>query len=836
MTVGQGTAVRLSTTTTPDEGRLPPGTVIAQRYRIAARLGKGGMGEVYKAADLLLGQTVAIKFLPEGLSRDENMLERFRNEVRLARQVSHPNVCRVYDIGEADGQMFLTMEYIDGEDLASLLRRIGRLPVEKGLETARRLCAGLAAAHEKGVVHRDLKPANVMIDGRGQLLITDFGLAAIAGAVEGTDVRSGTTAYMSPEQLSGLEVTYRSDIYGLGLVLYEIFAGKPPFTATTVGELRELERAGAPPLSESVKDIDPAIERAVARCLEPEPRRRPPSALAVAAALPGGDPLAAALSAGETPSPEMVAAAGEREGLKPVWAIACFAALLVGLIAMAWVSGNSAVLSVIRLDASPEAMAQKARDMLASLGYTEKPFSAAWDYHYADARRLPRRGGRDAIAKAAAQRPPVVYFMYRSSPQLLVPHSFSRNIVEEDEPPQTVPGMINMRLDHEGRLVSLIIKPGEKDEPPAPFDFAKLFGAAGLDAAKFAPAEPRFVPPFAADEAKAWVEAGVREPLRVEAAAWRGRPVLFRMERTGTARQRASAGGRDKGSAILLAALLVSICALAWRNARLGRGDRRGASRAALVIFGVSACWSTLQRTHRFDSGEIGRVLDTAAYSLLVAAMFGLIYLALEPHVRRRWPHALIAWTRLLSGSWRDPMVGTHVLVGLLGGVAQLVLLRAYFTVTGDLTETPSLVLANGPLRVASSFFAEAMSALMGTGFAFFALFFIYRLVRIRWLAVLVTTAVFATPAVLSSSSILESAAINLVIIAAIFVVMMHYGLLAAVAMQFSFGMFGNIMPATLDSSTWYFGASWAAMAGIAALGFWAFRTSLGGRPLFKSE
>lgn len=253
-------------------------------------------------------------------------------------------------------------------------------------------------------------------------------------------------------------------------------------------------------------------------------------------------------------------------------------------------------------------------------------------------------------------------------------------------------------------------------------------------------------------------------------------------------------------------------------------------------MFGVSACASMMQRTHAVDSGEIGRILDTAAYGLLAATMFALTYLALEPHVRRRWPHALIGWTRLLSGSWRDPMVGTHVLIGLLGGVAQLALLRAYFTVTGDITETPSLVLANGPLRIASSFFAGTISALMGTGFAFFGLFFIYRLVRNRWAAVLVTTAIFTTPGIISSSDIIEAAVINLIIVVTIFAVMMHYGLLAGVAMQFSFGLFGNSMPATLDSSAWYCGASWAVIAGVAALGFWAFRNSLGGQALFKSE
>ena len=187
------------------------------------------MGEVYRADDIVLGQAVALKFLPAEATDNPLTLERFRNEVRIARQVSHPNVCRVYDLGEINGQLFLSMEYVDGEDLGVLLRRIGRLPEAKALEISRKLCAGLAAAHEKGVLHRDLKPGNIMLDSRGQVLITDFGLAALAGHVEGAEVRNGTPAYMAPEQLDGKEVTVRSEIYSLGLVLYEIFTGKRPF-------------------------------------------------------------------------------------------------------------------------------------------------------------------------------------------------------------------------------------------------------------------------------------------------------------------------------------------------------------------------------------------------------------------------------------------------------------------------------------------------------------------------------------------------------------------------------------------------------------------------------
>ena len=208
------------------EGRFLPGTLIAGRYRIIALLGRGGMGEVYRADDLSLGQQVALKFLPEAVT-DEEMLERFRNEVRTARRISHPNVCRVFDIGQTEDQVFFSMEYIDGEDLGSLLRRIGRLPGDKAREIARKICAGLAAAHSKGVLHRDLKPANVMLDGRGEVLIMDFGLAGLAHEIQ--DFRSGTPAYMAPEQLAGEDVTQRSDIYSLGLVLYEVFTGKACF-------------------------------------------------------------------------------------------------------------------------------------------------------------------------------------------------------------------------------------------------------------------------------------------------------------------------------------------------------------------------------------------------------------------------------------------------------------------------------------------------------------------------------------------------------------------------------------------------------------------------------
>ncbi|HZN02937.1 MAG TPA: serine/threonine-protein kinase, partial [Candidatus Polarisedimenticolia bacterium] len=240
---GRATATSSSPSSDSDHGRFVPGTLLLGRYRVLGLLGRGGMGEVYRADDLKLGQTVALKFLPADLAQDAGRLARFHAEVRLARQVSHPSVCRVYDLGDLDGQPFLSMEYIDGENLSTLLRRIGRLPEDKATEVARQICAGLAAAHERGVVHRDLKPGNVMIDGRGRARIADFGLAGAIGAEDGS--RSGTPAYMAPEQLRG-ETGVASDLYALGLVLYELYTGKRAFRGETMAEIAR-SRDEAPP-------------------------------------------------------------------------------------------------------------------------------------------------------------------------------------------------------------------------------------------------------------------------------------------------------------------------------------------------------------------------------------------------------------------------------------------------------------------------------------------------------------------------------------------------------------------------------------------------------------
>jgi hypothetical protein len=241
------------------------------------------------------------------------------------------------------------------------------LPQDKGVEIAQQLCAGLAAAHDKGVLHRDLKPANIMIDGRGQVRITDFGLATIAGDASQANKVVGTPAYMAPEQIADGTTTIQSDLYSLGLVLHEVFTGKRVHVGHSIEQLkREHEQSSISPLSSTVSELDPVVDRAIMRCLEKQPHERPTSARAVGAALPGSDPLAAAIAAGETPSPEMVAAAGVGAAMSLRSASICLAIVVLGLLSYVFLAGS---MSPTRgLVESSDAYAKVARQMLEELG------------------------------------------------------------------------------------------------------------------------------------------------------------------------------------------------------------------------------------------------------------------------------------------------------------------------------------------------------------------------------------------------------------------------------------------------------------------------------------
>ncbi len=683
---------------TPSSVPFAPGAIIAGRYRLVSLLGRGGMGEVYRADDLTLDQPVALKFLPAGVAADAERLAQFHAELRIARQVSHKNVCRLYDLGDHEGRRFLTMEYVDGEDLATLIRRIGRLPQDKAVDIARQLCAGIAAAHERGVLHRDLKPANVMIDGDGNVRITDFGLAVAAGDV--TASRAGTPQYMAPEQLTGGAASVRSDLYALGLILFEMFTGKRVFEAKTFNELLTLHesRTISSP-SSVVRDLDPAVERVILRCLEHDPEERPGSALAVAAALPGGDPLAAALAAGETPSPEMVAAAGERSAFSPALGLSLVGAIIAGLLALAVLADRTIFLAKVPMDKSVDALEDRAHDLLTTLGYTDKPadtargFLVVPDYIFYILRndRSPNRW--DALANPYF---PSLRFWYRTSPRPL--ETFGTEWTPQlGDPPMTVSNMASVVMDVQGHLTQFTTVTPQVDDPeaapPPPMNWNRFFDAAGLDPAAFTPVPSTWVPNSYADDRRAWEGPMPGRPditLRAEAAAYRGRPAFFQIVGpwTRTPRQAPPEGQQGRnllrfGTFLIFFALAIGTCVLARYNVRTGRGDRRGATRIAFTLIAINfAAWAIGARHSLDPLTEGGHFLNIfGAGTLVDTATLWLAYLALEPYVRRFSPEILMSWTRILGGRIRDPRVGRDILVGIAAGIVVVMLRSAVILV-----------------------------------------------------------------------------------------------------------------------------------------------------------
>ena len=668
----------LSSSGSIDHGRFQPGTVLQQRYRVIGLLGRGGMGEVYRADDLRLGQAVALKFLPADLSRDTMRLAQFHNEIRTARQVSHPNVCRVYDIGEADGQLFLTMEYVDGEDLSSLLRRIGRLPEDKAIEIARQICAGLAAAHERGIIHRDLKPANIMLDGSGKVRIMDFSLAT-AGPVTGI---AGTPMYMAPEQLAGRDVSPRSDVYALGLVLFELFTGKRAFDAKTINDLIVQQSSGPPATPTAlVTTLDPTIERAILRCLETDPQRRPASPLSVAAALPGGDPLAAALAAGETPSPEMVAAAGgEQSSLGAVGAAVWIAVVAALLLVVSALADRTSLLTHIPLTKPVAVLIDRAEELRQSFGYTDQAVDQnsgfAYDTAYLNWNRK-NSTGEAPWQVLSTGRPAALVFWRRTSPAPLVPFN-PIDRADERDPPLDIAGMTRITLDTKGRLVSLAAVPPQRElNAPAakPAEWAPLFAAAGLDLRAFAEAPPSRTPQSFADERKAWTGElpETHTAVTIEAAAYRGRPVSFEIVAPWTPDTR-EPGGLENNSrgvvpTLLILILLGSAVLLARRNIRSGRADRRGAFRlAAFHFFLYAIFWLLLPHLTSLGQ-ETTRLFIYMGLGLFIGGVMYLVYLAIEPFVRRSWPTMLVSWSRALAGRFPDPLIGRDVIVGVAAGL-----------------------------------------------------------------------------------------------------------------------------------------------------------------------
>lgn len=904
---GGGAASRSSLSI--DRGRFAPGAMVADRYRIIDCLGRGGMGEVYRADDLKLGEQVALKFLPHQLSGDPTWKERFLQEVRIARNVSHPNICRVYDVGEhispvetersatgsrtqlvGGNELFISMEYIDGETLNSLSSRIGRLPPRKAEQLAQQLCAGLAAIHDQQLLHRDLKPANIMIDAKGQLRVTDFGLA-VPGEIKGLQAAAGTPGYVAPESLNGVESTVRSDIYQLGLVLHEMFTGQPAYRSVDGQDLLKVQRTSEPaPPSSVVADIKPQVEQAILKCLERDPSSRPPSARAVARLLPGADPLAAALEAGQTPSPSQVAMSGLRGRVRPIVAVGLLAAFVLLVVGGLRIARTASVLQIASIDKSPIVLADRAREILGDIGYPITAGSEAYGLDlYEELLWEIERFDESATRwdKLKRERPAPIDFWYRWSPAPMGTQAPGGRITMYD-PPFAVPGMIQVRLTPKGRLREIAvvdpatywplpeeIKPASAQEVgpvKPPVNFGALFIAAGLDPAKFTSVPPMRIPQVFAEERAAWDGVYPESPdiaIRVEIAASNGRVVAFRtVEKKYPYAQRAfvvpplqasQLFGRA-ASQILELITLVGGALFAWRNIRSKRGDLAGAWRAGagVAVLTFLAMLFTADTT-RSGLDPLGNVGWMIARALASGALVLVLYLGVEPYVRRVWPESIVSWTRLIQGRFTDPLVGLSVLVGAtLGAVALVVILlsRSLPAWLGLPPARPYIDEQSGAVALngISNVFGHIGDCMLrGLEVALIMLVtcvLIKFVVRKTWIALAVFVAL-QTLLWVSASSVLNTlpqldvrfwtwpapawaligghASAMALLLTLAMAVLVRFGVLALMIAGFVFMLLAST-PITFDLSRWFAGTGLLVLSGIALLAIGGAATAVLGR------
>jgi serine/threonine-protein kinase len=803
-----------------DGARLAPGRILGSRYRVVSFLGHGSGGEVYRAEDLRLGVPVALKLLSADGAHAREGLVRLASEVLLARGIAHPNVCRVYDIGEADGWHYLSMEYVDGETLASLHHRIGRLPDEKALDVARQLCAGLAAAHEHGVLHRDLKPSNIMLDGRGRVRILDFGLAIRSGEREIREI-AGTPAYMAPEQLSGEPITERTDMYALGLVLYELFAGRPVFAARTFAD--RLHAGALATLDVTGRMLDARIVETIRSCLALDPGGRPSSALSVAAALPLGDSIAAALAEGRVPPPDMVAAATPDGGLRPAVAWSLLAAAVAVTLAVA---SRAEVLTVApsELPKPLEVLAERSRQILAGVGAVSTPLDREYWIDTAT-------GG----AGAASLR-----FVYRQSSQLLVPQNLF-HVVTESDPALNAQGMAIVTLDPAGRLRGfsrIPDLPGVEGRPVSMW--SDLFGAAGLDLAEFTQVFPADRPLVKHDTVIGWTRGAAAVPsTTVLAAALDGNPVHFEIDPASTLRPARVpiTTYRSPLAETALWAVVVVVFAtaivMASRNLRAGEGDLAGARVLAIVMF-CGGFLSLILRAHHLPDplDEVILVLSTSGWSFVWASFSWLAYVSFEPHVRRLWPHTLVSWTRMLSGRVRDSLIGRDVLIGVLTGtiIAAALLLRVEFSdgARPEYLSAPALEALRSSRHFASRILYAALDGLQFSLGAFYMLLLLRLILRRTWIAVL---ALLVLGAAINGNVSSPWPVIYALSTGALFVTLvLKFGLLAGVVTVMCERLLTRL-PITLDPGAWYFGSSMAVVLLVLAAAVCGFTLAQARRP-----
>jgi serine/threonine-protein kinase len=563
----------------------------------------------------------------------------------------------------------------------------------------------------------------------------------------------------------------------------------------------------------------------------------------VSAALPGGDPLAAALARGETPSPEAVAAAGQVVGIQPAAALACLAAIVGGLGVAVALSPQTQILRIVPLDKPPVVLTQAARDVIARLGYPRtaphaasgflpSPYVAWIEEHDLSVTRWDRL--------KQAQPPGVTFWFRQGETPLTRDGFFLAGEVTLNDPPLLMPGTVALALDPQGKLRFLsAVASHRDDQAPAAFDWSRLFAEAGFDATRFTPVASSHVPPMYADGRRAWDGAypdRADVPIHVEAAAMAGRAVYFEVfepwQQTSLMERRVFERLGSLPVTLVLLLFVIGAVLLARRHLISGRGDPTGALRLAAVLCALHVVAGLFRAT--VVSFNVLNAL--VARGLLLGAAVWVAYMALEPFLRRHWPSTMISWSRLLAGRLRDPLVGRDLLIGLLTGVAthllwQLALIAPKWIglPPGLSTELVTYQQLNG-LRFTAAGILSGAGAGVLIGLSLVLLFFVLSLIlRKRWLAAAVMVLAVAAAAAFQEGPVFAVFALATYFMTT--VVLLRFGLLPLVVSAFCSPQFDHT-PLTLDAASWYAPNSWLVLVCFTGLALYAYRVALAGRPV----
>lgn len=806
--------------------RLLAGTLFAQRYRIIECLGRGGMGEVFRAQDTVLDVPVALKLIR---IPDETSRQQLLKEVRLARGVNHPAICRVFDVGADGEELFLTMEYVAGEDLGVLLRRIQRLTPEKVIDIGRQLCAGLAAAHARGIYHLDLKPSNILIDQQGRVRITDFGVATTRQEAARRDI-IGTPGYMAPEQyIPGVTLTERTDLFALGLVLYELLTGKNAFPAT--GSPRKFLRQRPISPSQLADGVPPGLENIILQALDPDPARRPSSALAFSAGLPGTDPLALAEQAGLTLPADLVPRAETRDQFGSRTRVALTIALVAGLWLCVEGNDHKGRLSRQAPPSRPETLVQRAREWAKGYGYPVRTKTGEFGY-FNDPSSPPGN--------------PRVLFWYR---ELGLPQStsFEKKVLL---PGSGLQAELRERggwlafLDPGERLVFFRWHPradfnNKKLSPEGGPDWPTLLAPTGFDPAGLRSIEPEVTVEFSTSSA-AWSGTDSRKlPVRIDSAALGQRLVSLSVTPevgSSPAKQEDPSETSPAGSLILALLALIVVQALAiglaWGNFRRKQVDLSSAGRLVWILGAIGLLrLAFAPATHPLSFQPLPFLLGALGLMVLIF-LTGTGYLALEPLVRREWPRTLVAWSRALRGRWTDPAVGTSMIVGVIAGVfgalATILLLKnpadlPLLSPLPSVAERLGAALSRG--ATASAVFLQARHAITTGILQLLVLSLLQMVFRRRWVSIplfiafdpLLMCLMFPGNPILLGIALVSAGIRGLVLV--------RFGLLAFVAALFSQGIL-QLLPLSDRSEAWYAGAGYFGVGMLLILGLFGLAVS----------